>query len=104
MPKVFDPEVKARAVRMVREQVPEYGSLTKSCVEVGRRLGIGGETLRRWVRQAEVDDGARAGVSSVEAAEITALRKENRMLREDNEILRKASIFFAGELDPRKRG
>ena len=61
------------------------------------------ETLRRWVSQAEVDAGSRPGVTSEGAEEIKRLKAENKRLREANEILRKASIFFAGELDPRNR-
>ena len=66
-------------------------------------LGIPRETLRRWVAQAEIDDGARPGVTSVEAEEIRRLKTENKRLREANEILKAASIFFAGELDSRTR-
>ena len=67
------------------------------------QLGVGRETVRRWVRQAEVDAGHRPGVTSEESEEIERLKVENARLREDNEILRRASIFFAGELDPRNR-
>ena len=61
------------------------------------------ESVRRWVAQAEVDDGARPGTTSEESAEIKRLKAENRRLREDNEILKAATVFFAGELDPRNR-
>ena len=71
--------------------------------EVGRRLGLGKETVRRWAVQADIDAGARPGVSTDEAAEIKRLKAENRRLTEDLEIMRRASIFFAGELDPRNR-
>ena len=70
---------------------------------VADQLGLGKETVRRWVVQADIDAGERSGVSSEESAEIRRLRAENRRLREDNEILRRASIFFAGELDSRNR-
>jgi transposase-like protein len=103
MPKHYDAEVKARAVRLVTEHKVESGSVTKSCEAVGRRLGISKETLRGWCRQAQVDAGEREGVSSEELAEIKRLKAENRRLREDVEILRAATTFFAGELDPRNR-
>jgi transposase-like protein len=103
MPKKYPTEVKDRAVRMVRDHEGDYGSVTAACVAVGGQLGIARETLRRWVEQAAVDDGTRPGVSSEESEEIKALKKENRRLREANEILRQASIFFARELDPHRR-
>jgi len=103
MPKHYDAEVKARAVRLVAEHQVESGSVTKSCEAVGRRLGISKETLRGWCRQAQVDAGEREGVSSEELAEIKRLKAENRRLREDVEILRAATTFFAGALDPRNR-
>ena len=103
MPEKFDPEVKARAVRMVRQHLAEYGSVTKTSEMVGRQLGISENTLRRWVVQADVDDGQREGVPTATLEELAALKAENRRLRETNEILRRASIFFAGELDPRSR-
>lgn len=103
MPKKYPVEVKDRAVRVVREHENDYGSLTAACVAVGGQLGIARETLRRWVEQAAVDTGARPGVTTSESGEIKALKKENRRLREANEILRSASIFFARELDPHHR-
>ena len=77
--------------------------MTAASVAVGAQLGVARETLRRWVAQAEVDAGSRQGVTSEGAEEIKRLKAENKRLREANEILRKASIFFAGELDPRNR-
>jgi len=103
MPKKFDPEIKARAVRMVREHLADYGSVTKTSTMVGKQLGISENTLRRWVVQADIDDGQREGVPTSTLAELAALKAENKRLRETNEILRRASIFFAGELDPRNR-
>ncbi len=103
MPKKFDPEVKARAVRMVRDHLSTYGSVTATAAVVGSQLGISENTLRRWVIQADVDDGRREGVPSEVQAELARLQAENKRLRETNEILRRASIFFAGELDPRAR-
>ena len=103
VPKKYDQEIKARAVRMVRDHLPTYGSVTRAADAVGPQLGISGNTLRRWVVQADVDDGVREGVPSEVQAELVRLTAENKRLRETNEILRRASIFFAGELDPRAR-
>jgi transposase len=103
MPKQYSPEEKARAVRMVREHLAEYGSITATSQVVGQRLGISRESLRRWVTQTEIDDGVREGVTSEEAEEIARLRAENRRLREDVEILKAATTFFVGALDPRRR-
>jgi transposase len=103
MPKTYDPEFKARAVRLVRDHLADYHSVTAASVAVGAQLGVARETLRRWVAQAEIDDGARPGITSGEAEEIRRLKAENKRLREANEILKAASIFFAGELDSRNR-
>ena len=107
MPKKIDPALRERAVRLVREHQGEYPSTTTTttaaAVAVARQLGVARESVRRWVAQAEVDDGARPGTTSEESAEIKRLRAENRRLREDNEILKAATVFFAGELDPRNR-
>jgi transposase len=103
MPKTYDPEFKARAVRLVRDHLSDYRSVTAASRAVGAQLGVARETLRRWVAQAEIDDGARPGVTTGEAEEIRRLRAENKRLRDANEILKTASIFFAGELDSRNR-
>lgn len=103
MPKKIDEQVKARAVRLVTEHQQEYPTLTAACAAVARQVGVGKESVRRWVRQAEVDTGLRPGVTSEESAEIRKLKAENRRLREDVAILRAATSFFAGELDPRNR-
>ena len=103
MPKKIDPEVQARAVRMVREHQQDYPSVTAAALAVAMQLGLGRETVRRWVVQAEVDGGGRPGVSSEDHAEIKRLKDENRRLREDVEILQAATTFFAGALDPRSR-
>ncbi len=103
MPKKFDPEIKARAVRMVRQHLAEYGSVTKTSAMAGQQLDISANMLRRWVVQADIDDGQRDGVPTTTLEELAALKAENRRLRETNEILRRASIFFAGELNPRSR-
>lgn len=103
MPKKVDPALKDRALRIVAEHRGDYSSITAVSKAVADQLGIGKETVRRWVVQADIDAGNRPGATSEESAEIRRLKAENRRLREDNEILRKASIFFAGELDPRNR-
>jgi transposase-like protein len=103
MPKKIDPELRARAVRLVTEHQQEYSSLTAASEAVARQLGVGKESVRRWVLQAQVDAGQRAGVTSEESEEIRRLKAENRRLREDVAILRAATTFFGGELDPRNR-
>jgi transposase-like protein len=100
VPKKYDPEVKARAVRMVRDHLTTYGSVTKTADAVGPQLGISGNTLRRWVVQADIDDGVREGVPSEVQAEIARLTAENKRLRETNEILRRASISSRGSSTP----
>ena len=96
----YPAEVRERATRMVFEHQREYESQWAAIVSISGKLGMTHETLRKWVRQAEVDGGARPGVSSAEADRVTALERENRELRRANEILKAASIFFARELDP----
>lgn len=103
MPKRIDPKVRERCVRQVLEHLPEYPSLTAAAEVVARREGVGRESVRRWVLQAQVDGGQREGATSEELAQIKDLKARVRRLEEDNEILRRASIFFAGELDPRDR-
>ena len=100
----YPPELRERAVRLVAEVRPEYPSDWPAICAVASRLGIGSaETLRKWVRQAEVDAGQRPGVSSEESAEIKRLKRENAELRRANEILKAASVFFAAELDRPQR-
>ena len=103
VPKKIDPKVKERCARLVLDHLAEYSSLTAACQSVARREGVGVESVRRWVVQAQVDRGQRQGVTSEELGEIEELKAKVRRLEEDNEILRRASIFFAGELDPRNR-
>jgi transposase len=96
----YPPELRERAIRMVAEVRPDYPSDWPAIVAVAAKLGIGSaETLRKWVRQAEVNAGQRPGVTSEESAEIKRLRRENAELRRANEILKAASVFFAAELD-----
>ena len=90
-------------VRLVRRHLAEYGSVTKTSAMVGQQLDISANTLRRWVVPGGIDGGQRDGVPMTTLEEFAALKAEIRRLREINEILRRASIFFAGELDPRSR-
>ena len=93
-----EPE-KERAVRMVRQLRKELGTDHGTIKRVAEQLGIGTESLRSWVRQAEIDDGVKPGITSAEAARIAELEQENRELRRANAILRSALAFFAAELD-----
>jgi transposase len=100
MPKQYPRELRERAVRLVAEHRSDYETEYAAIRSVASKLGIStAETLRKWVRQAEVDGGRRPGVSSEESAEIRRLRRENAELRRANEILKAASAFFAAELD-----
>ena len=96
----YSPEVRERAVRLVFEHQGEHGSQWAAIGSIAEKMGCTAETLRKWVRQAERDQGKRAGVSSSERERLKELERENRELRQANEILRKASAFFAqAELD-----
>jgi transposase-like protein len=103
MPNRYPVEQRERATRMALDRLDEYGSAWAVAQVLGPKLGVGPETLRKWVLQAQTDAGARPGPSSDELAEIKRLRGQVRDLTEANEILRAASIFFARELDPRHR-
>ena len=103
MPKRFDSETKAKAVRLVTDHVGEYPSEWQAIKAVATRLGMHAETLRNWVRQAQVDGGERPGVTSETAAEIRELKRKNRELEETIEVLKAATSFFARESDPRSR-
>ncbi len=95
----YTPAEKAQAVRLVRQMRVELG-MDHGCIQrVANQLGYGVESVRAWVRQADIDDGDRPGVSTAEADRIKALEQENRELKRANEILRRASAFFAAELD-----
>jgi transposase len=94
-------EVRERAVALVLETQSEYGSQWEAIVSVAEKVGVSGESLRRWVRQTEVDAGQRAGTTSADAEALRELRRENRELRRANEVLKAAATFFARELDPR---
>jgi transposase len=98
----YPAELRERAVRMVREATTEGGESFGVVTRVARQLGIGPESLRNWVKQAEVDRGQRPGVTTEERRRIAELERENRELRRANEILKSASAFFAAELDGRR--
>ena len=98
----FSPEVRERAVRLVQEHAREYPSQWGAIASIAQKIGCSGETLRKWLRQAERDAGQRPGLTTEEHQRLKALERENRELRRANEILRKASAFFAqAELDRR---
>lgn len=101
----YPPELRERAVRMAQELIDEQGGQRFGVVtRVARELGIGTESLRNWLRQADIDGGRRAGTSSADMERIGELERENRELRRANDILKAASVFFATELDgPRKK-
>jgi transposase len=103
MPKRYPSDQRGRATRMALDRLEEYGSAWAVAQALGPKLGVGAETLRKWVLQAQTDAGPGSGPTSEELAEIKRLKKENAELREANEILKAASIFFARELDPRHR-
>ncbi len=98
----YSPEVRERAVRMVFEHQGEHESQWAAMASIASKIGCTAETLRKWVRQAERDTGQRAGLTTDEKQRLKELERENRELRRANEILKKASAFFAqAELDRR---
>ncbi len=100
----YSPEVRDRAVRLVLEHEEEYASQWAAIGSIAEKIGCTAETLRKWVRQAERDDGRRPGLTTQERQRLKELERENRELRRANEILRKASAYFAqAELDRRAK-
>ena len=100
----YSPEVRERAVRMVIDHQGDYASQWEAIHSIATKIGCSYETLRRWVRQAERDEGKRPGPTTDERERIKALEREVRELRQANEILRKASAYFAqAELDRRSK-
>ncbi len=95
----YSPEEKARAVRLVRQLRKELGITHGTIQRVAEQIGCGVESLRTWVKQADIDEGVEPGLTSVEAKRIKDLEQENRELRRANDLLKRASAFFAAELD-----
>ncbi len=103
MPKKINEELKARAVRLVQDHCAEYSSLSSLSAAVAKQLGVGHESVRRWVLQDDIDSGRKDGITSEESVEIRRLKVENRRLTEDAAILTAAATFFAGVAGPRIR-
>jgi len=102
--KKYSPEVRERAVRMVLEHGGEYPSRWAACSSIAAKIGCNAATLHEWVKRREIDQGTRAGVPTDLAEKMRVLERENRELRQANEILRKASAYFAmAELDRRPK-
>jgi transposase len=100
----YSPEVRERAVRMVLDNTGQHESRWAAIVSVSEKIGCAAQTLNEWVKKAEVDSGKRAGVTTDMSERMKALERENRELRQANEILRKASAYFAqAELDRRPK-
>ena len=101
-PSRYSPEVRERAIRLVQEHGPEYPSQWAAIGSIAGKFGCTAETLRKWVRQAERDQGRRAGLTTDERQRLKDLEREVRELQRTNDILRKASAYFAqAELDRR---
>ena len=103
MPSKYDPETRAKAVRLVLDHREDYPSEWAAITAVSKRLGMNAETLRNWIRSSRSTTGKRDGVSSEAAAEIRALKRRNAELEQTIEILKAATSFFVRESDPRSR-
>jgi transposase len=103
MSKHYPVEQRKRAVKMVLDHLDEDRSVYAACQVIGPKVGVGPESLRKWTLQAQVDGAQRPGATTAEQQRIRDLEREVRDLKEANEILKAASIFFARELDPRHR-
>jgi transposase len=103
MPMKYDAEMRAKAIRLVTEHSEDYASEWEAIKTVAGRLGMNPETLRKWLRQAEVDAGEREGTTTAAAREIRELKRRNAELEQTIEILKAATSFFVRESDPRRR-
>ena len=101
VPRRYPPELRERAVRLVSETAAERGDRHGAVTHVARQLGIGPESVRQWVRQAEIDRGDRSGLTTDERERMKTMEREIRELRRANEILKSAAVFFGAELDRR---
>ena len=103
MPAKYSPEMRAKAVRLVRDHREDYPTEWEAIKTVSKRLGMTAETLRKWIRQAEIDSGEAAGMTTDSARQIRELKRKNAELERTVEILKAATTFLAQELDPQQR-
>jgi len=103
MPSKYEPETRAKAVRLVLDHRGDYPSEWAAINAVSKRLGMNAETLRNWIRQQQVDAGQRDGVTAEAAAEVRELKRRNAELEQTIEVLKAATSFFVRESDPRSR-
>lgn len=102
MPSKYDASTRAKAIRLVRGHVGDYPTEYAAITAVAGRLGMAPETLRKWIRQAEVDEGKASGTSTAESVQVRELKRKNRELEQTIEVLKAATTFFARECDPRQ--
>lgn len=103
LPTTYDQQTRAKAVRLVTEHVDDYGSEWEAITTVAKRLGVNAETLRRWIRQDEIDAGDRDGQTTAATREIRELKRKNAELEQTIEVLKQATSFFVRESDPPRR-